>query len=85
MNVVCGNNYFKQNGDIVSFINPQNYYGDKYQAYREKQIEGTTYWTKLFLPEIKDYNTTKNKIKEISFLSNKINTDIAVKLEKSLI
>jgi hypothetical protein len=85
MNVVCGNNYFKHNGDIVSFINSQNYYGDKYQEYREKQIEGTTYWTKLFLPEIKDYNITKNKIKEISFLSNKINTDMAIKLEKTLI
>ena len=85
MNVVLGNNLFKQNGEIVSFINSQNYYGDTYQAYRDKQIEATEYWTKLFLPDVKEYNSTKNKIKEISFLSNKINTDMAIKLDTIII
>jgi hypothetical protein len=85
MNVVLGNNLFKQNGEIVSFINSQNYYGDTYQSYRDKQIEATEYWTKLFLPDVKEYNSTKNKIKEISFLSNKINTDMAIKLDKIII
>lgn len=85
MNVFLGNNLFKKNGEIVSFINSQNYYGDTYQAYRDKQIEATGYWTKLFLPNVKEYNSTKNKIKEISFISNKINTDMAINLDKIII
>lgn len=85
MNLTLGNLLFKYNGEIVSFINSQNYYGDTYQSYREKQIEATEYWTKTFLPDVKEYNSTKNKIKEISFLSNKINTDMAVKLDKTII
>jgi hypothetical protein len=85
MNLVLGNNQFKQAGDIVSFINSQNYYGDTYQNYRDKQIEAAEYWTKIFLPDEKEFKQNKNKIIEISFLSNKINTDAAIKLEKTII
>ncbi|NDD84465.1 hypothetical protein EBZ38_09385, partial [bacterium] len=38
MNTHITNNIFKSVGKIINFINSQNFYGDEYQNYREKQI-----------------------------------------------
>ena len=36
--------------DIVSYIKENNYFGEKYHMYREKQIEATKWWASNFYP-----------------------------------
>ena len=36
--------------DIVTYIKENNYYGEKYHMYREKQIEATKWWVGSFYP-----------------------------------
>lgn len=36
--------------DIVTYIKENNYYGEKYHAYRDKQIEATKWWVASFYP-----------------------------------
>jgi 23S rRNA U2552 (ribose-2'-O)-methylase RlmE/FtsJ len=36
--------------DIVVYINENNYFGDKYHKYREKQINATKWWVSNFYP-----------------------------------
>jgi 23S rRNA U2552 (ribose-2'-O)-methylase RlmE/FtsJ len=82
MNIHITNNIFKSVGKMINFINSQNFYGDEYQNYREKQIESTKYWINTFLPDIKDYKENKKKITDNSILSNKIIMDDMTKLNK---
>jgi 23S rRNA U2552 (ribose-2'-O)-methylase RlmE/FtsJ len=85
MNTTILNTQFKAISDIITFINSQNYYGDVYQENRENQIEGADYWTKLFFMEDKEYKENKKRINDISFLSNKINIDKTLDMQKTLI
>jgi 23S rRNA U2552 (ribose-2'-O)-methylase RlmE/FtsJ len=36
--------------DIVTYIKENNYYGEKYHDYREKQIQATKWWVSSFFP-----------------------------------
>jgi 23S rRNA U2552 (ribose-2'-O)-methylase RlmE/FtsJ len=79
------NTQFKSIGDIISFVNSQNYYGDTYQEKREEQIEAAEYWTDLFFMPETEFKKNKIKINDISFISNKINMDKMLEIEKNLI
>jgi hypothetical protein len=84
LNELTSNKLFQAIGEIVNFINGQDYYGDTYEKYREKQIEANKYWTDTFLPDPTDFKEMKKKIIDASFLTNKINVDEAIELEKKL-
>ena len=79
------NKQFKTIGEIISFINSQNYYGDTYQERRELQIEAAEYWSELFLMKPANFKEQKTKINDISFISNKINMDKVLEFEKTLV
>ena len=79
------NKQFKTIGEIISFINSQNYYGDTYQERRELQIEAAEYWSELFLMKPSNFKEQKTKINDISFISNKINMDKVLEFEKTLV
>ena len=84
INKVITNNQFKAIGEILSFVNSQNYFGDVYKEKREEQIKAAEWWTKLFFMDSKDY--TKNK-KDIQDLMNKViknNLDNANELIKTI-
>ena len=36
--------------EIVKYIKENNYYGEKYHNFREKQIEATKWWVNYFYP-----------------------------------
>jgi len=84
MNTTILNTQFKAIGDIIKFINSQNYYGDTYQESRDTQIAAAEYWTKLFFMTESEYKENKKNINDISFLSNKINIDKSLEMEKIL-
>ncbi len=84
LNLLTSNKLFKSIGEIVNFVNSQNYYGDTYQDYRDKQIEANNFWTETFFPEPKDFKEAKKKITEASFVTNKINVDESIQLEKKI-
>jgi hypothetical protein len=84
LNTLMSNMYFKAIGENVNFVNGQNYYGDKYQEYRDAQIEANNYWVETFMPDSKDFKEMKKKITENSFNSNKINMDESIRLEKEI-
>ena len=82
LNTIITNNLFKAIGENVNFVNGQNYYGDKYQQYRDEQISANNFWIETFLPEPSVFKETKKKIVENSMIANKINMDDTIKLEK---
>jgi 23S rRNA U2552 (ribose-2'-O)-methylase RlmE/FtsJ len=45
---------------IVVYIKNNNYYGDKYHEYREKQIEASNWWIKTYLTEKYNKNLESN-------------------------
>lgn len=60
-NTIITNNQIEQINKILKFINSQNYFGDSYIEYKQKQINATTYWINLFYPNTKEINQmTKN-------------------------
>ena len=85
MNTELLNTQFKSISEIITFINSQNYYGDTYQDKRTVQLEASEYWTKLFFMSNGEYKENKKKINDISFLSNKINTDKSLIIQKTLV
>ena len=70
--------------EIVKYIKENNYFGDKFHESKNKQIEATKWWIKLFYPPSNNiYETnkqnidtmlkniiTKNNIEKEKFLSN---------------
>jgi 23S rRNA U2552 (ribose-2'-O)-methylase RlmE/FtsJ len=50
MNIKIANQQQIMINDIVSYIKENNYYGEKYHTYKEKQIEATKWWTNNFYP-----------------------------------
>lgn len=84
INQLTSNFIFKSIGEMVNFVNGQDYYGDTYEKYRDLQIEATNFWVETFLPDSKKYKENKKKITEASILTNKINVDDAIELEKKL-
>ncbi len=84
INQLTSNMVFKSLGEIVNFINNQDYYGDTYEKYRAEQIEANNFWVETFLPDPKNFKEAKKKIIDASFLTNKMNVDEAIQLEKIL-
>jgi len=84
LNQLTSNKMFKSIGEIVNFINSQDYYGDTYETYHNKQIDAANYWVDTFLPDPKNYKESKKKITDASFLTNKMNVDDSLALEKKL-
>jgi len=60
MNIKIANPQQIMINDIVSYIKENNYYGEKYHMYREKQIDATKWWTSNFYPPSNNLYT-KNK------------------------
>jgi 23S rRNA U2552 (ribose-2'-O)-methylase RlmE/FtsJ len=85
LNTEILNKQFKAIGEIITFINSQNYYGDVYQERRAEQIEGAEYWTQLFFIQESEFKKSKTTVNDISFLSNKINMDKVLEIEKTLV
>lgn len=54
-NIKIENEQFKSINQIITFINEQNYYGDKYQTSRQNQINAANFWINHFFPN--DYDT----------------------------
>jgi len=51
--------------DIVKYIKDNNYYGDKYHEYRNKQIESNQWWISNFFPPSNNlYETNKNNFEK---------------------
>lgn len=50
MNIKIANPQQIMINDIVTYIKDNNYFGEKYHAYREKQIDATKWWTNNFYP-----------------------------------
>jgi 23S rRNA U2552 (ribose-2'-O)-methylase RlmE/FtsJ len=85
INRVITNNQFKAIGQILTFVDSQNYFGDVYKEKREEQIKAAEYWTKLFFMEDKDYKKNKTEIQEIMNKIIKNNSDRANELQKYLV
>lgn len=50
MNIKIANPQQIMINDIITYIKENNYFGEKYHKYREKQIEATKWWTSNFYP-----------------------------------
>jgi len=85
MNNEIANNQFKSIGEILTFVKSNNYNGETYEKKREEQIEAAKYWTDLFFMPPSEFKSHKLQINDISFISNKLNIDKVVDLEKQLI
>lgn len=58
---------------IVTFIKQNNYYGEDYHMYRDKQIEATKWWISSFYPPSNNlYQKNKDELQKI-LLNNKNN------------
>ena len=57
--------------EIIKYIKENNYFGDKYHEFREKQIEATNWWVKMFFPP-SDNLYKKNKEELNKLLLNTI-------------
>ncbi len=52
--------------EIVKYIKENNYFGEKYHAHREKQIEATKWWASNFYPPSKNlFDKTKNDMEKL--------------------
>jgi hypothetical protein len=52
--------------DIVKYIKDNNYYGDKYHTYRDKQIESTKWWiTNFYPPSVNLYEKNKDELDKL--------------------
>ena len=61
--------------DIVKYIKDNNYFGDKYHEYRNKQIEATKWWIDMFYPPSNNlYIKNKENINKIFEDTIKMNT-----------
>jgi 23S rRNA U2552 (ribose-2'-O)-methylase RlmE/FtsJ len=52
--------------EIVKYIKENNYFGEKYHMFREKQIEATKWWTSSFYPPTANlYETNKDQLQKL--------------------
>jgi len=64
--------------EIIKYIKDNNYFGDKYHMYRDKQIEATKWWTTHFFPPITNlFQKMKNELHDnINTCLNKNNAEM---------
>ena len=72
-------------GEILTFVDSQNYFGDVYKDKREEQIKAAEWWTNLFFMNDKDYKKNKTDIQEIMDKVIKTNLDKANEIKNFLI
>ena len=52
--------------EIIKYIRENNYFGDKYHEFREKQIEATKWWASTFYPPSDNlYKKNKEELKKM--------------------
>jgi hypothetical protein len=52
--------------EIIKYIKENNYFGDKYHTFRDKQIESTKWWVNNFYPPSKNlFDKNKDDLKKI--------------------
>jgi hypothetical protein len=52
--------------EIIKYIKENNYFGDKYHLFREKQINATKWWVNIFYPPSKNlFDKNKEDLKKI--------------------
>ena len=52
--------------EIIKYIKENNYFGDKYHTFREKQIEATKWWVNNFYPPSKNlFEKNKEDLQKI--------------------
>ena len=63
--------------EIIKYIKENNYFGDKYHMFREKQIESTKWWVNNFFPPSKNLfdKSKENTKKMIDMTIQKYNTE----------
>ena len=66
MNIKISNPQQIMINEIVKYIKENNYFGEKYHLYREKQIEATKWWVSNFYPPSKNlYEKTKEDMQKL--------------------
>ena len=77
-----GNNYWAW-VDIIKYIKENNYFGDKYHAYRDKQIESTNFWINNFYPPSETiYEKNKEELGKLyKTIQEKLNLECSKFLE----
>lgn len=69
MNILIENKQFKAVNEIKTFLDAQNFYGDKYQMSRQKQINAAKFWINHFLPEdTKNLPKLREKIQKYFYM-----------------
>ena len=60
------NNQFRMINEMITFIDEQNYRGDKYQTHRNKQITATEYWSNMFFMKDSDFDKMSKDINKMT-------------------
>ena len=56
--------------EIIKYIKENNYFGDKYHEYREKQIEASKWWINTFFPPSANlYKKNKEDLSKLLLLT----------------
>jgi hypothetical protein len=58
--------------EIIKYIKENNYFGDKYHTFREKQIDATKWWVSNFYPPSKNLYD-KNKEESVKMIELSLN------------
>jgi 23S rRNA U2552 (ribose-2'-O)-methylase RlmE/FtsJ len=70
MNIKIANSQQIMINEIVKYIKENNYFGEKYHEFREKQIESTKWWTANFYPPSANlYDKNKGDMQKLLFSS----------------
>ncbi len=66
MNIKIANPQQIMINEIVKYIKENNYFGEKYHMFREKQIEATKWWSSNFYPPSANlYDTNKDQMQKL--------------------
>lgn len=85
MNIIFSNEHIKIINEIIAFIRNQVFSGEEYHDKRSEQIEGSKYWTSLYLPKEDKINDTLKKTQNLLNQFLEISNIKRNLLEKSLV
>jgi len=83
INIKLVNNQQIMINDIIKYIKENNYFGDKYHSYRDKQIESTQWWVNNFYPpSVSIYEKNKEELGKLyKTIQEKLNLECQKFLE----
>jgi hypothetical protein len=83
INIKLVNNQQIMVNDIITYIKENNYFGDKYHSYRDKQIESTQWWVNNFYPpSVSIYEKNKEELGKLyKTIQEKLNLECQKFLE----